>query len=546
MTERIMLSIHAEPDVSAIRTATLFDEDHTIVPCIALVEGVLWPANAPAPELALAEEFGRFPDSWNGRPVVFDHPKVNGEAVSASDPKVMEEVAFGQLFNTVVTNGKLKVEIWINEDRVKGMSQEVQDTVARLKAGDETVEVSTGLFTMSEQAEGEFDGEAFEAIWRNIVPDHLAILPEGVTGACSVEDGCGAPRTNYMVVAPDGVSERRQEVWVNGAGIPFTPVMRAARMITTDTITTTASSCDCDEPGEEKVGIFQKFMELAGEYFPLMDSSAHLSDMDTRTAVQGALSESESFFWIVALFSGDDDEGIVVFEDFDTGKLFEREYKINDDGLVTIGEGRTEVRPVTQFVAVKPGEESETEVTDNTIHFDNASGTQTQENTMNEKDQLVTDLIANEATSFEDGDRDWLTALDESQLAKLTPVTNDVEMHTIGEEEVVEEELTPVSTEDYIAAAPEEVQSVLNEGLKMHRSRKDVLIKALLANARNQFTEDTLNAKSVGELEGLAALAQDISYEGQGGVATITANADDNAAPPAPQLFDLSKTADAA
>ena len=170
MPKRIMLSVQATPDIASIRTAELFSEEHTIIPCIALVEGVLWPANAPAPEFALAEEFGRFPDGWNGRPVVYDHPKINGEAVSASHPDVLEDVGFGQLFNTSVSNGKLKTEIWINEERVKNMSEDVQDAVDRLKSGDDTIEVSTGLFTMSEVASGEFEGAEFEAIWRNIVP----------------------------------------------------------------------------------------------------------------------------------------------------------------------------------------------------------------------------------------------------------------------------------------------------------------------------------------------------------------------------------------
>ena len=92
MPELNMLVIQASPDVNAIRTAEHFGESHTVIPCIALVEGVLWPANAPAPELALAEEFGRFVDGWNSKPVVFNHPMVNGVAVSASDPDIIEDI----------------------------------------------------------------------------------------------------------------------------------------------------------------------------------------------------------------------------------------------------------------------------------------------------------------------------------------------------------------------------------------------------------------------------------------------------------------------
>jgi len=40
-----------------------------------------------------------------------------------------------------------------------------------------------------------FRGERFTEIDRRIIPDHLALLTEE-QGACSWEDGCGAPRLN--------------------------------------------------------------------------------------------------------------------------------------------------------------------------------------------------------------------------------------------------------------------------------------------------------------------------------------------------------------
>lgn len=450
MPNRIMMSVHATPDVSGIRTATLFNEEHTIIPCIALVEGVLWAANSPAPELALAEEFGRFPDGWNGRPVVYDHPFVDGLAVSASSPSVMEGVAFGQLFNTSLKDKKLKTEIWINNARVERMSDDIKDAVTRLKEGDETVEVSTGLFTMSEETSGEFNGEVFEAIWRNVVPDHLAVLPPGVKGACSVEDGCGAPRSNQMK-----------------------PAMRAARMSTTPTtdtmVTINAEDCGCTDT--TKQGMFQKIM--------------------------GAVSAAM--------------------------------------GVNTPADTLDESADTDDIVDVNVIDNAETQ--DGSI----------QENSMNEKDQLVNDLVANATTSFTEDDRAWLSTLEESQLAKLSPVINEeVEALEEVEEVVVEDPTSPeapetlkaVSTEEYIAAAPDEVRDVLNEGLKMHRNRKESLIKSLMDNARNTFSKEQLNAKSVPELEAIASLATDITFEGAAPI--VSRNSVDNDAPPAPiALFDL-------
>jgi hypothetical protein len=459
-----MLSVQATPDVANIRTATLFEVEHTIVPCVALVEGVLWPANAPAPELALAEEFGRFPDGWNGRPVVFDHPKINGVAVSASHPEVMEEVAFGSLFNTTVEDGKLKCEIWINNVRVASMDEDVQDAVARLQSGDQTIEVSTGLFTMTEVAKGEFEGEEFEAIWRNIVPDHLAVLPRGVVGACSVEDGCGAPRSNKSKTE-------------------FIPVMRAAEMnyqgngagTNTTTLTIDSDACECHttKGTQATKGTFQKVMEAVT-------------------------------------------------------KVFDQDINVNED-----------LDDVTEFV---PDQKLELE----------ANVNQLQENITMEKDQLVQGLIDNASSQFTEDDRDWLSTLEESQLAKLEPVKVDTEEEVtenigtvVGEEEVVEVEevaAAPVSTDDYIAGAPEEVQAVLNSGLRMHRERKKALVDGLLTNSRCTFSAEQLNGKALDELEAIANLAgSDITFEGSAPMRTQSEG--DEGFTAAPQIFDLNKSA---
>jgi hypothetical protein len=240
---RQMLSIQAVPDINNIRTAELFDQEHTVIPCVALCEGVLWPANAPAPELALAEEFGRFPDGWNGRPVVYDHPKdADGLAISASSPEVLEVNAFGQIFGTTLEDKKLKLEIWINRSRVASMPEEAREVIAELESGEGMVEVSTGLYTMSEMVEGTYNGQKYSAVWRNIVPDHLAVLPKGIKGACSVKDGCGAPRTN------EGQME---------------PVMKAEQLhisTSSNTIIQTDESCECEDVTPEEKSFLKSIL----------------------------------------------------------------------------------------------------------------------------------------------------------------------------------------------------------------------------------------------------------------------------------------------
>ena len=77
----------------SLRTNTLYGKDQLIVPVVALVEGVLQAMNAATPELALAEEFGKFPAGWNGRPVVMNHPIIDKNPVSANSPSVLETFA---------------------------------------------------------------------------------------------------------------------------------------------------------------------------------------------------------------------------------------------------------------------------------------------------------------------------------------------------------------------------------------------------------------------------------------------------------------------
>ena len=193
--------LSASADSSKVRYETFMGRDYTVVPVIALVEGVLQASNSPVPELALASEFAKVPDAWNGRPVVMNHPKDDdGVPISANIPSVLETVQFGYMFNTQLKNnaaGKpsLYTEAWIDTKRAKKLGGDIGRVLERIDEG-EVIEVSTGLYSVSEESKGTWDLKDYEAIWRDVVPDHLAFLSEGKTGACSVEDGCGAMRTN--------------------------------------------------------------------------------------------------------------------------------------------------------------------------------------------------------------------------------------------------------------------------------------------------------------------------------------------------------------
>jgi hypothetical protein len=168
----------------AVKEKQLDGKKHLVVPVVMMVEGVHHGSRGPL--LHKISELGKYPASWNGIPIVIDHPEKDGEPVSANSPDVLEARCVGRVFKTKVKGTKLKSEAWLEENKLRQVSS---DTLASVKAS-EPVEVSVGVFSDEVEETGEWNGEEYTAVATNHRPDHLALLPGG-TGACSLEDGCG-------------------------------------------------------------------------------------------------------------------------------------------------------------------------------------------------------------------------------------------------------------------------------------------------------------------------------------------------------------------
>lgn len=97
-------------DGSLVRTAKYLGRDHHVVPVVCMVgNSVVWSISAEGPELVPSETLQNSPpDSWNGRPVVTDHP--NQGTTTANTPQYLEANSFGLLFNTRFTKGSLVSE----------------------------------------------------------------------------------------------------------------------------------------------------------------------------------------------------------------------------------------------------------------------------------------------------------------------------------------------------------------------------------------------------------------------------------------------------
>jgi len=174
-----------------LRTAIFEGREHIVVPVIALVPGVIHAHNSLQPELVRLEDLEQAPQGWNGRPIMFGHPSRDGRQISANEPTVLEEHRIGTIFNARVDGGKLKMDAYVDPERAR--SAGAGSILDALQRGEQT-EVSVGVFVTLDQKPGADGGLRYEAVWQDIVPDHLAFLEEGVVGACSIEMGCGALR----------------------------------------------------------------------------------------------------------------------------------------------------------------------------------------------------------------------------------------------------------------------------------------------------------------------------------------------------------------
>jgi hypothetical protein len=169
------------------RTETFEGREHLVVPVVALVEGVVHAMNAPAPEFVPAEEFQHHYSGWDGRPIFEGHPIVDGQPVSGNLPEVLGTKRIGTVFNTTTADKKLKMEAWID---IELCEERAPDLLRRLQDGD-PIEISVGTFVDTDDSKGVYKGKRYTGTWSSITPDHLALLPEGDTGACSRDAGCG-------------------------------------------------------------------------------------------------------------------------------------------------------------------------------------------------------------------------------------------------------------------------------------------------------------------------------------------------------------------
>ena len=155
---------------------------HIIVPVVMMVEGVH--SGNHGPIFHSAVELGKFPEAWNGIPAVIQHPAIEGQNVSANSPEMIDSEAVGRVYNTQMDGDKLKAEVWIDEEKLRTEHPEV---LAHINNGI-PLDVSVGVFSEEENTQGDWNGETYNAVARNLRPDHLALFLEGLVHVLGMMD----------------------------------------------------------------------------------------------------------------------------------------------------------------------------------------------------------------------------------------------------------------------------------------------------------------------------------------------------------------------
>jgi hypothetical protein len=443
---------------SGCRIDNLEGREHTVVPMVILTEGVH--AGSQGSLYYPKDELSKTPVAWNHKPIVVYHPTLNGEGISACDPAVINTRKIGVMMNTRFEGGRLKSEAWIEKDRANAVDERIMAAVTNK----EMMELSTGLFLDVEGTAGKWNKEEYTGIARNFRPDHLALLPDQ-TGACSIADGAGLLRNQAM----------RDPAF---RGILF------------------------------KLGLVDNEMSHSDIQSTLM------------AAVRDKFNVGDNgpFIWVADVFNN-----FFIYEK--DGKFWRLGFTSNDTEVALSNDAPVEVRRKSDWVTVS------------TTNNNN-------QNTMN-KTQLIAAILAANCGLVE-ADREALTGLNDKQvealhnMAKEMPTVNfaverkdgKVDFVVKNKVETVPAALpaavpTPasapavaapatnaaqpaaklVTTQEYIANAPREVQDVLTNAMSVYNDEKKKLVQSILANKRNTFTQQDLENRPLVELRNLAALA---------------------------------------
>lgn len=501
------IKVHLDSDIE-IRTEVLFGRDWTVVPVVAMVEGVRFGANQTHPELGLASEFGESPIHWNNRPIVLNHPQLDGSFVSANQSAdILNAYCFGLTMNAYVDGDKLKMEAWIDLDRVAALGSDFEEIVDLITTNEEMVEVSVGFFSDLEEKKGKFKGQTYNGIWRNIRPDHLAILNSG-RGACSTEDGCGIPRINKDGKMAKELRTDNSKPKVNKPK-EKEPKAQCACGGDHEDPDHVDEEIDAQERPEEVVAAEAR-TEVRANIQKLVDQmvSSDMLDSDVRKIVAKALNKKFGSYTYLYGFTS----SFCIFERYDYHHDYNcyNTYKMG----INVSEGKVE------FV----GEPEEVILLTRIV-------TQSGEALVEQSSKPEVPNKENDMTKavVQEGEKPAETEVAAAVPAVVAPATPEVQAAP-----------KVLTAQEYIAQAPDGVREMLESGMRAHADRKNAAILQIKANSKNKFSDDALNAMSIEVLENLVELSGSTAgdFSGRAPAQPLATQAASSGVVIAPKVFE--------
>ncbi len=490
-------------DLSQHRIEIFDGEEHLVIPVVAAIQGVLNGQFLPMSSLEASLP------AWEGVSITMSHPKKLGEDVSANTKFAFENFVVGRFFNAIIEDNKFKGEFWINLSKINE-HEDGKDFLALVEEG-ATIEVSTAYWCTTDNRGGIYNGTQYSGTQTNIIPNHVAILLHEV-GACSVADGCGAPRTN-------------QETDMDNQD---------------ETITEPVLETNCDDD-DRASNALEKLKRKFGETFfsTVMDGGLELNRI-SHDAIRRNIRElltveerSDTFIFIVDVFNDE----VIYGRELPSGEvdLFSRNYTLGSSPGYEISlEDPVEVEQVVTYEPVGNSQEEES-------HMD--------------RDALIERLAKNESIPFT---REQFADMDDAQLTHLAAnledettetettktVVADPVVETVEDASAVQNALTPEVAAALNVLGADGITQITNAAKELAQDRdnqKKTLVSKLVANDRVTMDEATLRRMDLEALEGVARMAGvATSYAAMGG--PVVNHQEETSGPPPPPSCVLDGT----
>jgi len=441
-----------------IRTESDNGVDYIVVPVVMMVEGVH--NGSAGPILYTAEQLSQNVERWNDEPIVINHPMdSSGNPISAHSETVGDEIV-GMVRNATMDNLRLLAEAWLRKDSLNSLSP---TTLQKIQA-QTPIDVSVGVISNSIEERGVFQNEPYIGIANNIIPDHLALLPED-RGACSWDDGCGIRNKLNVNNKPN----KNENVKMDDVKFKIKEINNhlLERGLVIDSFA--EKELVVNDIGYRQVSqLIQR----------------QLDSIDTNTTYHFLEDAFDGYF--IYRVTNSQTRG---------DSYFKRSYTISNNAVEFSNDAIEVVKTISYDEITQNSSE-----TMKRTKFNNLNPKQ-----MSEKKASsckVTALIQKKATSYTEDGREWLSTFEDAQLEKMVP--KEVEVSPTPAAVTVEQIQAVLNSETdpekFIDKfMPAGMRESVKAGIALNKEKRTALIKGITANST--FTEEELGDWSTPQLQ---------------------------------------------